>query len=85
MREEEQDKFLGEDVLEVLYHSVAQLLLMSNISRRYIHTELSYLTIIVKRTDEYDWGKLKRVMKYLKGTKCMKLILIVESLEVIRL
>ena len=40
------------------------------------------LTTRSKRTDEYDWGNLKRVLKYLKGNKKMKLTLIVNSLSV---
>jgi hypothetical protein len=38
----------------------------------------------VKRPDEDDWGKLKRLLKYLKGTRFMKLTLSVDSLDVIR-
>ena len=40
------------------------------------------LTTRSKRTDEYDWGNLKRVLKYLKGNKKMKLTLIVNSFSV---
>lgn len=33
---------------------------------------------------EDDWGKLKRVLKYLKGTRFMKLKLSVDSLAIIQ-
>jgi hypothetical protein len=38
----------------------------------------------VSKRDEDDWGKLKRVLKYLKGTRYMKLTLSVGNLEVIK-
>jgi hypothetical protein len=34
----------------------------------------------MKAPDEDDWGKLKRVLKYLNGTKHLKLTLSVEDL-----
>ena len=41
---------------------------------------VSFLTTIIKRPDEDEWGDLKRLLEYLKGTKHMKLILRVYSL-----
>jgi hypothetical protein len=43
-----------------------------------------FLTTRVKKPDEDDWGKLKRLLKYFKGTKHMKLTLSVDSLSTIR-
>ena len=68
----------------MFHHAVVQLLFISNISRREINTEVSFITSRVKKPDEDNWGKLKRVLKYLKVTKYMKIILRVESLEVVR-
>ena len=45
--------------------------------------KVSLLIKIVKSTDKYDWGKLNRVLKYLKGTKHMKVTLVVDSLSVV--
>lgn len=38
----------------------------------------------IKKPDADDWGKLKRVLKHLKGTKHMKCILSIEDIYVIR-
>ena len=38
----------------------------------------------MKNTDEDDWGKLKRVLKYLNGTKYLKLRLTVDNLAMLK-
>ena len=38
----------------------------------------------MKNPDEDDWGKLKRVLKYLNGTKYLKLNLSIDNLGVIK-
>ena len=45
---------------------------------------MAFLTTRVKKPDQDDWGKLKRVLKYLNGTKHMKLKLTVENLSIIK-
>ena len=45
---------------------------------------MAFLTTRVKKPDQEDWGKLKRVLKYLNGTKHMKLKLTVENLSIIK-
>ena len=45
---------------------------------------VSFLTTRDKLLDEDGQGKLKRVLKYLKGTKYMKLTLRVDYLSVVR-
>ena len=45
---------------------------------------VAFLTTRVKSPDEDDWGKLKRVLKYLNGTKYLKLKLSVENLGVLK-
>jgi len=42
------------------------------------------LTTRVKNPDEDDWGKLKRVLKYLNGTKYLKLKLSVDGLGMLK-
>ena len=49
---------------------------------RDIQTEVSFVTTRVKSMDGDGWGKLKTVLKYLKGTKYTKLTLRVNSLLV---
>ena len=61
-----------------------QLLFLSSRARRDIHTDVSFLTTRVKKPDEDDWGKLKRALKYLNGTRRLKLTLTIESMGVIK-
>ena len=58
-----QKKWLGSDQIRDFHHSVAQLLFVSTRVRRDIQTAVAFLTTRVKRPDEDDWGKLKRVLK----------------------
>ena len=44
---------------------------------------VSLLATQVKLSDEYDWVKLERVLKYLKWTKYMKLTLSVYYLALV--
>ena len=88
VRDEEEAKeaglLLNDDRKKQFHHSVAQLLFVSSRVRRDIQTAVAFLTTRVKKPDEDDWGKLKRVMKYLKGTMFMKLKLSVENLGLIQ-
>ncbi len=45
---------------------------------------MAFLTTRVNEPDEDDWGKLKRVLKYLNGTKYVKLKLSVENLGMLK-
>ena len=60
------------------------MLLLSSRARRDIQTAVSFLTTRVKKPDEYDWVKLKRALKYLNGTRRLKLTLTIESMGVIK-
>ena len=53
-------------------------------ARPNLQTAVLFLTKRVKSPDEDDWGKLKPVLKYLKGTLHTKLVLPVENLNTIR-
>ena len=52
--------------------------------RRDIQTAVAFLTTRVTEPDEDNWGKLKRVLRYLKGTKTMKLTLSAVNLSVVK-
>ena len=52
---------------------------------RFIQTEVAFLKTRVKKPDEYEWGKLKRVLKYQNGTRRIKLKLTVEHMSLIML
>ena len=49
-----------------------------------MQTAILFLTKRVKSLDKDDWGKLKWVLKYLKGTLHMEMVLSVEKLTTIR-
>ena len=49
-----------------------------------IQTAVAFLTTRVKAPYEDDWGKLKRVLKYLKGTRGLKLTLSVDEMSTIK-
>ena len=53
-------------------------------AQRDIQTAVAFLCTRVKKPDEDDWEKLKRVLKYLNGTKHMKLVLTVDTMSIIR-
>jgi hypothetical protein len=76
-------KWLEPERARDFHHTVAQLLFVSTRVRRDIQTAVAFLTTRVKKPDEDDWGKLKRVLKYLKGTRHMRLHLSVNALGVI--
>ena len=65
------------------HHTTAQLLVLSQV-RRDIQTVVAFLATRVKTPDEDDWGKLKRVLKYLFGTRSLKLTLSADSLSILR-
>ena len=65
------------------HHTVAQLLFVSARTRHDIQTPVAFLTTRVKRPDEDDWGKLKRVLKYLNGTQ-LKLTIQPWKLDVVK-
>ena len=52
--------------------------------RQDIQTAVAFLTTRVKNPDEDDWGKLKRVLKYINGTKYLKLRLSVDDLGLLK-
>jgi hypothetical protein len=60
---------------------VYQLLFAANRACQDIQTAVSFLTTRVQAPDEDDWGKLKRVLKYLKGTRYLKLTLSADAMN----
>lgn len=72
---------LNEEQADAFHHTVYQLLFAASRARRDIQTAVSFLTTRVKDPDEDDWGKLKRILKYLNGTRNMKLTLEADQLK----
>ena len=81
VRDESEAKFLDEELARQFHHAVAQLLFLSCRARRDIQTAVAFLTTRVRKPDEDDWGKVKRVLQYLYGTKSMPLNLTVDNLQ----
>jgi hypothetical protein len=73
IRDEKEAKPLDKKQTLAFHHTVAQLLFMATRVRRDIQTAVAFLTTRVKSPDKDDWGKLKQVLKYLNGTKYLKL------------
>ena len=78
------DRPLPEEQAVMFHHVTAQLLFASTRVRRDIQTTVAFLTTRVKQPGEDDWGKLKRVLKYLNGTRHLHLTLTVDSLSSIK-
>jgi hypothetical protein len=72
--------FLPEEQARAFHHTTAQLLFLSRVCRD-IQTTIAFLTTRVKRPDNDEWGKLRRVLKYLHSTSSLKLTLFAESLS----
>jgi hypothetical protein len=72
---------LNEEQVDAFHHTLYQLLFAVNRARRDIQTAVSFLTTSVKDPDEDDWGKLKQALKYLNGTKHLKLTLEADHLK----
>ena len=77
----EDGRKLSEELADAFHHTVYQLLFAANRARRDIQTAVSFLTTRVKAPDEDDWGKLVRVLKYINGTRYMKLILSADEMN----
>jgi hypothetical protein len=84
IRDKKEAKPLEVERALAFHHTVAQLLFMSMRARCDIQTAVEFLTTRVKSPDEDDWGKLKRVLKYLNGTRYLKLNLSVDDLGVLK-
>jgi hypothetical protein len=84
IRDEKEAKPLEEERAIAFHHTTAQLLFMAARARRDIQTAVAFLTTRVTSPDEDDWGKLKRVLKYLNGTKYLKLSISEENLGILK-
>ena len=71
----EDGRKLNKEQADAFHHTIYQLLFAANRARQDIQTVVLFLTTQVQAPDEVDWGKLKRVLKYLNGTRYLNLIL----------
>jgi hypothetical protein len=84
IRPEGECKPLDESEAMAFHHYVAQLLFASTRARKDIQTTIAFLSTRVRNPDANDWEKLRRLMRYIKGTINLPLILRVDGLNVIK-
>ena len=75
---------LPEPQAVAFHHTTAQLIFLSSRCRRDCQTAVAFLTTHAKAPDEDEWGKLRRVLKYLKGTRRLVLTLEADDLTIIK-
>jgi hypothetical protein len=69
---------------DMFHHNVAKLLFLCKRARPDIQTAVAFLCTRVKGPDTDDYKKLARVIKYLRGTANMPLILEAENKNVMK-
>jgi hypothetical protein len=84
VRDEKETRALKEERALAFHHTVAQLHIMCTRAHQDIQTALAFLTMRVKNPDEDNWGMLKRVLRYLNGSKYLKLKLRVDNLGMLK-
>jgi hypothetical protein len=60
---------------DAFHHTVYQLLFAVNHAHQDIQTAVSFLTTRAQSPNEDDWEKLKQILKYLNGTRNLKVTL----------
>jgi hypothetical protein len=83
-RPEYERKVLGKEQARAFHHSVAQLLFATTRARKDIQHTVAFLTTRVKSPYEDDWMKLKRLLKYIRGTTYMPIILKADNLNIVK-
>ncbi|KAL7523863.1 hypothetical protein ACHAWF_000703 [Thalassiosira exigua] len=83
VREDSEVKKLNKKQASQFHHTVTQLLFATRVQRD-IQLEIAFLTTRVKPPDKDDWGKIKQVLRYVRGTIGLKVKLRADSLSVIK-
>ena len=84
VRPDDERKLLLEEQAQAFYRTTAQLLFFSQRARLDMQKLMSFPNKCVRIPYKDEWGKLKRGLRYLKGTRHMKLNITVDSLTTIR-
>jgi hypothetical protein len=74
---------LSEEKGQLFHHNVAKLLFLCKRARPDIQTAVAFLCTRVKASDEDDYKKLARVMRYLRATVDMPLTLEADNLQIV--
>eukprot|EP00957_Ditylum_brightwellii_P172111 13103509-Ditylum_brightwellii.AAC.1 len=72
---------LNKELAQAFHTAVARLLFVCKHARQDIQTSIAFLTTRVKAPDKHDWKKLKCLLRYLKGTIDLTLILTADNLN----
>ena len=83
VRDEKDATYLSEYWDMQFHRTTAQLLFLLQRDRHDIQSAVVLLTTSVKKPDEDDWGKLRRVLRYLNGTSHIKLTLSVDNMSIV--
>jgi hypothetical protein len=75
---------LNEEQARAFHHTIAQLLFATARARKDIQHTVYFLRTRMKSPDEDDWTKLKRLLKYIRGTIYMPLILRADRLNIVK-
>ena len=75
---------LDEHKAQVLHTFTAKALFATKRARPNIHTSVAFLTTPVICPDEDDWNKILRMMRYLRGTNELPLVLSVNSTNIVK-
>ena len=75
---------LDEQKAQVFHTFTAKALFATKRARPDIHTSVAFLTTRVICPDKDDWSKLLRMMRYLRGTKELPLILSADSTNIVK-
>ena len=79
-----EQELLDETRAQAFHHAVAQLLFIGIRCRKDAHTAIDFLTTRVRKPDEDNWKKLRRLLGYLKLTIKLPLILRAYRVNVLR-
>ncbi len=84
IRDEKEAQPLPKEQALAFHHTVVQLLFMGMRARQDVQMTMVFLTTRVKSPDKDNWGKLKRVLKYLNRTKNLKLKLKADNVGILK-
>ena len=74
---------LTEERAQIFHRTVAHILFLVARSRRDCQTAVAFLTTRVSDPDEDDWGKLRRVLRYLKRNPSLPLVFEADDISLV--
>ena len=84
VRGDSKQELLNDTQAQVFHHAVAQLLFTGIQCRKDAQSAIAFLTMRVRKPDEEDWKKLRRLIDYLKRTIKLPLILRADGVNVLK-